>query len=225
MNLYLIRHAESENNAKPIYQRVEDPPLTAVGRLQAERLGEWIKTLAFDVLITSPVLRALQTTRRIYHRTAKHVHVWDSVFEEGGIYRGHGPDAVEGGPGLSRSKVIEAVTGNAEDCTLDPSIGENGWWGRDRESPEEASARATEVVGRLASTYGHQQRVVVAVIHADFKRKMLSELIGDEVDPKRFGPLRNTGITKLDLEAGRWQLDWFNSVSHLPAKLITQIEW
>ena len=221
MQLYLIRHAESENNAKPIYERVEDPSLTAVGRMQATHLGDWVRTLKFDVLITSPVLRALQTTRHIFDRTGRHVHVWDNVFEEGGIYRGHGPDATEGGPGLSRSKVIEHVTGDSDSCTLDPSIGDHGWWGRHRESSEEAVARATVVAGRLAATFGRESCSVVAVIHADFKRKMLGELIGDEVDPRLFGPLRNTGITKLDLERGRWQLDWFNSVSHLPAKLIT----
>ncbi|MGI9473562.1 MAG: histidine phosphatase family protein, partial [Rubripirellula sp.] len=202
MQLFLIRHAESENNAKPIYRRVEDPPLTAVGRLQAEHLGDWVQTLKFDVLITSPVLRALQTTRRIFDRTGQHVQVWDNVFEEGGIYRGHGPDATEGGPGLSREKVIEHVTGAAGDCTLDPSIGDRGWWGRHRESSEEAVARATEVVGRLAATFGREKRIVVAVIHADFKRKMLNELVGDELDPRLFGALRNTGITKLDLEQG-----------------------
>ena len=221
MQLYLIRHAESENNARPIYQRVEDPPLTAVGRLQAEHLADWVQTLKFDVLISSPVRRALQTTRRIFERTGQHVQVWDNVFEEGGIYRGHGPDAHEGGPGLSRDEVIQHVTDDPRACTLDPSIGDSGWWGRHRESSEEAIARASVVAGRLAATFGREKRIVVAVIHADFKRKMLDELIGDDVDPRLFGRLRNTGITKLDLERGKWQLDWFNSVSHLPAKLIT----
>ena len=28
MQLYLIRHAESENNAKPVYERVEDPAMS-----------------------------------------------------------------------------------------------------------------------------------------------------------------------------------------------------
>ena len=28
MQLYLIRHAESENNAKPVHHRIEDPPIT-----------------------------------------------------------------------------------------------------------------------------------------------------------------------------------------------------
>ena len=61
----------------------------------------------------------------------------------------------------------------------------------------------------------------MAIIHADFKRKLIRELISGDADPSAFGKLRNTGITKLNLEGGRWELDWFNSVSHLPADLIT----
>ncbi len=221
MQLYLIRHAESENNARPPHLRVEDPPITAVGRLQAAHLAEWIRSLRMDVLITSPVRRALQTTRYIREATGQHVHVWANVFEEGGIYRGHGPDAVEGGPGLSREEVIRHVVDEAPQCTLDEVISASGWWaGRPRETADEASARANQVVRQLLNTFDTGQ-VVVMVLHADFKRRLLTEMIGAETNPQSFGKLRNTGITKLDHDGNRWQLDWFNSVSHLPVRLIT----
>ncbi len=109
MQLYLIRHAESENNAKPACERVEDPAITAVGRLQASHLANWLKTMKFDELITSPVLRALQTTRYISDATGHHVRVWADVFEEGGIYPGYGPQATAGATGLKRSDVIRHV--------------------------------------------------------------------------------------------------------------------
>ncbi len=221
MQLFLVRHAESENNAKPPHLRVEDPSITAVGRLQAGHLAEWMRSLRMDVLITSPVRRALQTTRYIREATGQHVHVWANVFEEGGIYRGHGPEAVEGGPGLSREEVIRHLVDEELHCTLDESISATGWWGgRPRETANQASERAGGVVRQLLNTFDSGQ-VVVMVIHADFKRKMLKEMIGGETNPENFGKLRNTGITKLDHDGQRWQLDWFNSVSHLPARLIT----
>jgi len=221
MQLYLIRHAESENNAKPPHLRVEDPAITAVGRLQAEHLANWMQSLRMDVLITSPVRRALQTTRYIRESTDQHVHVWANVFEEGGIYRGHGPDAVEGGPGLGREDVIRHLVNDETHCSLDETIVESGWWaGRRRETAEEATLRAQLVLCRLLDTFDNGQ-VVVMVIHADFKRKLLMEMIGVVHNPQQFGKLRNTGITKLDHDGQRWQLDWFNSVSHLPARLIT----
>lgn len=221
VQLYLIRHAESENNAKPGYQRTEDPNITAIGRLQAQHLADWVKTLKFDVLITSPVRRALQTTRFIVDATKQHVHVWDSVFEQGGIYPGFGPEATKGGAGLSRSDVVKYACDDHERCTLDESIVESGWWGgRNRETAEEMVQRAESVIARIVQEFGDSKQVVLAVIHADFKRELLGQLIGWQSSGE-FGNLANTGITKLVYRQTHWQLDWFNAVSHLPAKLIT----
>jgi 2,3-bisphosphoglycerate-dependent phosphoglycerate mutase len=52
MQLYLIRHAESTNNAKPPRQRVEDPPITELGESQATHLAKWTSTTEIDTLIT-----------------------------------------------------------------------------------------------------------------------------------------------------------------------------
>lgn len=221
MQLYLVRHAESQNNARPIEQRVEDPPITELGHQQAGCLAQWLQSLPIDRLITSPVRRALQTTRYVADATGQHVHVWADIFEEGGIYRGHGPDAAEGGPGLSRAEVIRHVAESEERCTLDDSIHETGWWDRDRETPEEAHHRAARVKHRLVETFGGSGSTVVAVIHADFKRRMLSHLLGDAVDALALGHLRNTGVTKLDYDGRTWRLESFNSISHLPHHLIT----
>ena len=220
MRLYLIRHAESENNAKPVFNRVEDPPLTAVGRLQAHYLAQWMNTLKVDMLLTSPVLRALQTARQIHDQTGHHVHVWDNLFEEGGIYRGHGPEATEGGPGLTRQKVWQCATSDPLQCTIDPSVSDSGWWSRPRETTEQATQRAGAVARRLAGVADGEQ-VIAAVTHADFKRRLLGALLGQELNPDLFGSLCNTGITRLSLEDGKWRLDCWNAASHLPAKLIT----
>ncbi|QDT06101.1 phosphoglycerate mutase [Rubripirellula lacrimiformis] len=222
MQLYLVRHAESENNARPAYLRVEDPGITAVGRLQAQHLADWVRTMAFDHLITSPFLRTLQTTRYVTDATGAPVSIWDNVYERGGCFRGHGPDATEGGIGLGRSGVIRHVVAQADRCTVDSSIGEAGWWaGKPRETDDEAEVRATTVVQRFAETFGDSQDVVVAIIHADLKRAMLRHMLAPGADAGLFGALRNVGVTKLDFSAGTWQLDWFNSVTHLPSKLIT----
>ncbi len=82
-------------------------------------------------------------------------------------------------------------------------------------------ARAAAVAERLMETFGDSGRAVAAVIHADFKRKLLNHLVGGHVDTRALGKLRNTGITKVDFDGSSWCLDWFNSVSHLPAGLIT----
>lgn len=222
MQLFLIRHAESANNARPPYERVEDPAITAVGRLQTQHLAQWTRTLRIDELITSPFLRTIQTTLQMIDGSDHQVNIWHDVFERGGCFRGHGPCATEGGMGLGRSAILRHFQENSVDCVIDDTISEQGWWGgRQRENDQEVLERADQVTQRFIDTFGANQQNIVAVIHADFKRWLLRVMLGDVVDPDHFGPLRNTGITKLNYDGQRWQLDWFNSVSHLPARLIT----
>ncbi len=222
MQLYLIRHAESENNARPLHQRVEDPRITAVGRMQAEHLAQWTRTMRIDTLITSPFLRTLQTTRAILDAAPQGVHVWHNVFERGGCYRGHGPMAIEGGPGLGRTDIVRHLTEQPATCTVDVTIDEAGWWGsRPREQDSDVQTRAENVAVRLVETFGGRGQTIVAVIHAEFKRYLMASLLKDFVDAHRLGPIRNTGISKVNFDGHHWQLDWFNSVSHLPSRLIT----
>lgn len=222
MQLYLIRHAESENNARPDHLREEDPPITTLGQQQAECLASWVQTLRIDALITSPFLRTLQTTRAVTDASSRHVHVWHDVFERGGCFRGHGPDSTEGGPGLGTSGIHHRLASeNGAGCTIDATIGEEGWWfGNDRETDEEAVDRAKRVTRRFADTFGDSDATVVSIIHADLKRLLLIEMLKPAIDATRLGPLRNTGITKLNFDDGSWSLDWFNSISHLPVNLI-----
>ncbi len=225
MQLYLIRHAESENNARPEPLREEDPPISELGRRQAEHLARWAKSLEIDFLITSPFLRTLQTTRMITDSASRPVQVWHNVFEQGGCYRGHGPDARQGAPGLGRKAIQQHLCEDESMCTVDATIGEEGWWfGKERETDEQARVRAAQIAQRITESLVGSGSTVVAVIHADIKRLILAELLGPHIDPRHLGPLHNTGITRLSHNGEIWTLDWFNSVSHLPAPLIGQGE-
>ena len=221
MELYLIRHAESENNARPPYQRVEDPAITAVGRLQADHLARWLETLKADVMVTSPFLRTLQTALPVMDATSYPLQVWHDVFERGGCFRGYDETNQSGALGMGRNEILRLLRPFSSRCELDDSIEEDGWWGgRERETDHEAEQRAIRVCRRLLDLVQHH-RVVVLLIHADLKRLMLAEMFRGQVDVQQLGPMRNAGITKVNRVDENWQLDYFNSVTHLPAKLIT----
>lgn len=220
MELYLIRHAESANNARPTYQRVEDPEITAVGRLQSQHLASWLTTLKADVLVTSPFLRTLQTVIPVLDSTDHSLEIWHDVFERGGCFRGY-DDSMTGAKGMGRGEILRTLGKHASRCAIDVSIEESGWWGeRPVESDAEADQRARDVCRRLLRTFTDGQ-VVVLLIHADLKRLMLAEMMTGQMDVSRLGPMRNAGITKINRIEDDWQLDYFNSVTHLPAKLIT----
>ncbi|MYI99442.1 MAG: histidine phosphatase family protein, partial [Gemmatimonadetes bacterium] len=54
MELYIIRHAESENNARPQEERTDDPSLSALGYRQAEYLVNRIRHLRPTRIFVSP---------------------------------------------------------------------------------------------------------------------------------------------------------------------------
>jgi phosphohistidine phosphatase len=64
MNLYLIRHAEAAPLGADGVTCDEDRPLTDAGRVQAKSLGASFRKrgLRFDAIVTSPLLRARQTS-------------------------------------------------------------------------------------------------------------------------------------------------------------------
>lgn len=63
MKIILIRHGQTNYNAKRLIQGRVDEPLNNIGKRQARTAGDVLKTLDFniDALISSPLSRALET--------------------------------------------------------------------------------------------------------------------------------------------------------------------
>ena len=59
--LYIIRHGETAGNDAGRFQGSTDCELNERGYAQAERLGERCRDLPFEVLISSPLVRARET--------------------------------------------------------------------------------------------------------------------------------------------------------------------
>jgi broad specificity phosphatase PhoE len=69
----LLRHGESEGNSASVLQGQSDYPLTKTGLDQAQRLASYWKSIQmqFDLIISSPLQRALQTAEVV----ANYLHV------------------------------------------------------------------------------------------------------------------------------------------------------
>ncbi len=70
MNIYLVRHGESELNKVSVHQ-TEDTPLSPEGIKQANKLAERIKKLKIDFIYSSPYKRAKQTAEIISKKLKK----------------------------------------------------------------------------------------------------------------------------------------------------------
>ncbi|MDB5078659.1 MAG: hypothetical protein JWP00_583 [Chloroflexi bacterium] len=65
MYLFLVRHGQSVWNAEERHQGWQDVPLSPLGELQAERIGQRLKDQPFDYSFSSPIYRCYQTAAAI----------------------------------------------------------------------------------------------------------------------------------------------------------------
>jgi phosphohistidine phosphatase len=63
MKLYILRHGEAADHGDPRYENDADRPLTARGIRRTKQLAHTLRQLeiAFDVIFSSPLVRALET--------------------------------------------------------------------------------------------------------------------------------------------------------------------
>src|ERR1700733_3175541 len=125
MNIYLIRHGESTNNAG--MPPVPDPPLTDLGREQARRTAQYLAGLPFAALYASPMRRAIETAFQISETLQLPPHLLPDLCEVGGV----GELA-----GMCRDEILCEWPA----AVLDVTITERGWW---TPAPEEADETLT----------------------------------------------------------------------------------
>lgn len=63
MLIYMVRHGESEANAKKIHAGWAQVPLTEKGKSDAQKAGETLKKFSFDKVYSSDLLRSIQTAK------------------------------------------------------------------------------------------------------------------------------------------------------------------
>lgn len=75
MNIYLIRHGETDWNGKFLFQGHADTPLNAAGKRQAAAIGKWLADAGIEHIITSDLKRAYETADIINSRLTVKVAV------------------------------------------------------------------------------------------------------------------------------------------------------
>ena len=236
MQLYIIRHAQSSNNALTDWtERVSDPPLTELGERQAARLAEYLANtpdeteqpgpgaeyvnrtgFRFTRLFTSAMRRSLQTAAPIGEAIGPQPEVWVDIHEIGGVFlddhEGHGL------PGLKRAEMAAQFP----TVRLSSEVTEAGWWNRERETEDEWLARAARVAAELRERYAATDERLGLVTHGGFAAMLLYALFGHAKTPNVVLSHRNTGITRLDFyDDGAIYMQYFNRVEHLPSALLS----
>jgi probable phosphoglycerate mutase len=157
---WLIRHAESTWNAAGLWQGQADPPLSERGRFQAARLAEALAQERVEILITSDLVRTVETAEIVASRLALEA------------YRESGLRELDAGSwsGSSRQQ-IASRDGDLLDRfdTGDVDVRAGGG-----ECRREVAARARQVLAQWAAQ--HAGRRVAVVTHSGVIRSLLPDV-------------------------------------------------
>ena len=81
MQLYFVRHAQSEGNAKGYLSTIDHDQLSPLGHAQAETLAIRLKDLVFDHIYVSSCQRTLQTIAPYLRQQNQQAEVWPDLAE------------------------------------------------------------------------------------------------------------------------------------------------
>ena len=240
MELFIIRHGQSGNNALAnIRDRSVDPPLTDLGERQAEMLGEYVARgenqelsrettgntkyelrhgLGITSLFTSPMYRSLQTVQPVSRATGLAPRIWVDIHEEGGMFLNHGGgEGLVGYPGRTRSEILAEFP----DYVLPTSFDETGWWNKDHEDPASLLVRATKVSEQLREMAKTEDRVAI-ITHGAFMNALLNAIFGQISEGHIYYRHHNTAISRFYMDGdGRFEVLYLNSIVHLNPESIS----
>lgn len=145
--LCLVRHGQTDWNRLEIIQGREDNPLNALGRQQAEESAAFLSQEKWDVIVSSPLSRAVHTAQAI--ATACGIEHKAILLDERFIEREFG--AASGQPVKG---IYEAV--QADDQNQIPGL----------ETEDEMRTRVLEGMTHLVDTYSGKRIIVVCHSHA-----------------------------------------------------------
>ena len=246
MQLYFIRHGQSENNAhwgQSDFQDHHDPELTPKGHAQAEILarflgerqnltnsGEWNNHNQYGFGLThlycSLMVRAVGTASAISQATGLPLVAWPEIHETGGIFSRLPEDEMVGLPGKNRTYFETRYP----HLVLPDWLDENGWWNRPFETKDERRPRAERVWAELLALHADRpdqpEHRVAIVSHGGFFMYLLTAAL--EVAMRRIDDtmhaywftMNNCAITRIDV-VGQVLVQYTNRTDFLPADLIT----
>jgi 2,3-bisphosphoglycerate-dependent phosphoglycerate mutase len=241
MQLYLVRHGQSENNllwdqTASSKGRSDDPELTATGRTQAERLARFLTErplngdsgarstqnrngFGITHIYSSLMVRAVATGSAVARAAGLPLQAWEDFHEGGGIYL---DDEASGQPLGQPGKDRAYFAAHYPELVLPDGKYEDGWYDRPYETVDQRRARARRVLCELSARQAAGDRIV-AITHGEFYNYLLAEVfdLPNPPESRYWFALNNAGLTRIDFENNSIVPMYMNRVDFLPTELLT----
>lgn len=207
MKIYLIRHGETDWNTKKLLQGMTNIPLNENGREVARETAEGLKDVPFDVIYTSPLMRARETAE-IIRGDRKIPIIEDDRLKEISFGPFEGCCCSREGYNISDPEFIRFF--KSPGTYIPPEGGE---------SIAHLCARTTEFLQELMNKAEYQDKTVLVSGHGAVVKGLLSSLtITDLNDFWNGGVHRNCAVTILDVQNGKTVIEQENVIYYDEAK-------
>lgn len=213
LQVYLVRHGETQWNAERRIQGQSDSPLTTKGEQQAWQVGERAKTLGITHIISSDLGRTRRTAEIIFDACGCEV-IFDPRLRE--LYMG-----------VLEKRHIESLTEEEESWrrllvngTVDGRV-------PDGESMQEMSERMHAALATCLELPKGSRPLLVS--HGMALGCLVSTILGLPAWAERRLRLRNCSISRVDYQqspwlASGWVVETAGDVSHLDAPALDELQ-
>ena len=247
MELYFIRHGQSQNNenwGNPDYKENPDPALTEIGIEQASYVSEYLRNgqtlvkpntwniqnrfgFGLTHVYTSLMERAVCTAAPTARALGIPFAAWEQIHESGGIFGRDGENKHKGLPGRSREYFVQ----NFPELLLPDHLNGTGWWnGRPFETEAECQLRArtflADLLARHGDREGQPEHRVAIFSHGGFFGHLICAILQvpwqEIIDANHIWfATNNCAISRFDFRDGGVSVSYLNRTDHLPDHLIT----
>ncbi len=184
----IVRHGETDWNTQKIFQGREDIELNKKGEEQAYLVAKHLKKSQWDVIVSSPLKRALSTAKII----GESVGIDEITALDAFIERDFGK-----GSGMT----IEQQNQNFSDGII-PG----------KESDDELADRAKAGLEYIVKEY--EGKKIILVSHGALINSILKIVSDNSIDIGEM-LIKNTCLNLIKYENGNWQVELYNSVDYL----------
>lgn len=184
----IVRHGETDWNTQKIFQGREDIELNKKGEEQAYLVAKHLKKSQWDVIVSSPLKRALYTAKII----GESVGIDEITALDAFIERDFGK-----GSGMT----LEQQNQNFSDGSI-PG----------KESDDELADRAKRGLEYIVKEY--EGKKIILVSHGALINSILKIVSENSINiGETF--IKNTCLNLIKYENGKWQVELYNSVDYL----------